>query len=302
MSPRQSIRGLRRKILTVSTLLTPAAIVMMPFLAIVVIGGLKLSLYGENLLRPTTANHFVGFANFARAFTDPTLGQSVLITVIYVTLGVLVEVLVGIAIALLMRLHFPAKGIIRALILVPMVITPVVAGLTWRLLLDPTAGTINWLLGVIGLGSDHAFLSNPNTALLALIAVEIWQNTPYVIIIVLAGLESLDPSPLEAAQIDGANRFQTIRHVIIPMLRPVIAIVILLRVIDAVKTFALVQTMTKGGPGTSTLAISPYVYRTGFELFDIGYSSALGLITSIALVVIIFPFARRLMGLTNGRG
>jgi multiple sugar transport system permease protein len=178
-----------------------------------------------------------------------------------------------------------------------MVVTPVVAGLTWRLLLDPTAGTINYLLGVVGLGDKHAFLGDPATALPAIIIVEIWQNTPFVIVIVLAGLESLDIAPLEAASLDGAHGFSLIRLVILPMIRPVLAIVLLLRLIDSVKTFALIQTMTQGGPGTSTMAISNYVYQVGFQTFDIGYATTVGLLVSIAVLVLLFPAASRLMGL-----
>lgn len=288
--------GSRSRVAAVS-LAIPATLAIAPFLAIVVFGGISFAVHGENLLQPGSARNFVGFDNFLRAFRDPTLLQSVRVTVVYVVIGVTAQVCLGVAIALMMRQHFWGRGVVRALVLIPMVLTPVVAGLTWRLLMDPTAGTINWLLGQLGLGNQHAFLSDPRTALAAVIVVEIWQNTPYVVIIVLAGLESLDPSPIEAAQIDGAHGLKLIWHIMVPLVRPVIAIVVLLRVIDAAKTFALIQTMTQGGPGTSTLAISNYVYRQGFELFDIGYSSAIGLVTSLALVIIIFPFARRLMGL-----
>lgn len=279
-----------------ATLLLPAALVLIPFVAITVIQAINLSVHGENLLRPETADDFVGIDNYLRAFSDPTLRQSILVTVIYVVLGVGAEMLIGVSIALLMRRRFVGRPLVRALILIPMVLTPVVAGLTWRLLFDPTAGTVNWLLGNLGLGDNHAFLSDPSTALLSVILVEVWQNTPYVVVIVLAGLESLDPAPAEAAQLDGASGWRMIRHITLPMLQPVIVIVLLLRVIDAVKTFALVQTMTKGGPGTSSMAISNYAYRAGFELFDIGYSTTIAVITSLALVILIFPAARRLMG------
>jgi multiple sugar transport system permease protein len=113
----------------------------------------------------------------------------------------------------------------------------------------------------------------------------------------LAGLESLDTSPLEAAQIDGASGFRLIRYVVLPMLGPVLAIVLLLRLIDAVKTFAIINTMTQGGPGTSTMAISSYVYQIGFSTFDIGYATTVGLIVSVAVLVLLFPAASRLMGL-----
>lgn len=294
-------RGRNRGSLARASLMLPAAVLFIPFLGIVLGRGVTISLHGENLLEPASADHFVGFGNYLRAFRDATLLKSVWVTVVYMVVAVTLQMTIGVGIALLMRRHFPAKGIIRALVLIPMVLTPVVAALTWRLLYDPTAGTINWLLGVIGLGSDHAFLSNPSTALLAVTLVDVWQNTPYVIIIVLAGLEAIDPAPLEAASIDGATGAKVIWHVILPMVRPVLAIVVMLRLIDAAKTFPLTQVMTEGGPGTATLAISNYVYREGFTLFDIGYSTTMGLITAIALMIVVFPFARRVMGLGGER-
>lgn len=277
------------------SLALPAVLLLIPFVCVVVAGGLWISLHSENLLRPGSGDALSGAANYTKAAADPVLRQSLWVTLVYVSVAVVVEVGLGTAIALLMRRQFVGKGLARVLVLLPMILTPVVAGLTWRLLLDPTSGTVNYLLGQLGLGSEHAFLANPSTALPAVILVDIWQNTPYVVIIVLAGLESLPHEPFEAAQIDGAVGYRLLRYVTLPLIRPVLAIVVLLRVIDAVKTFALAETMTKGGPGTSTLAISNYVYRTGFQLFDVGYSTTLGLVTSLALMVLIFPFAKRLM-------
>jgi multiple sugar transport system permease protein len=278
------------------SLALPAAVIIIPLLTIIVVQGVNLVTHGENLLRAGSEDKFVGLDNFARALADPTLFGSIRVTLVYVVVGVGIEMILGGAIALALHGKIPGKGLLRALILIPMVLTPVVAGLMWRLLLDPTSGFITWLLDSTGIGS-HAFLSDPATALGTIILVEVWQNTPFVVIIVLAGLESLDPSPFEAAQLDGASGFRLLWNVTIPMLSPVLAIVVLLRVIDSVKTFALVNTMTKGGPGTSTLAISNYVYRIGFETFDIGYSTAVGFLVSAAVLIILFPTATRLMGL-----
>ena len=286
-----------RTLLARGSLLLPAAVVIVPLVLIILIQGVQLVTHSENLLRPGSADIFVGLDNFTRAFSDPNFLGSIRVTLTYVIVGVGFEMVIGVNIALLLNGRMPGKGVIRALILIPMVLTPVVAGLMWRLLLDPTSGFINYVLGVLGLGSDHAFLSDPATALPAIILVEIWQNTPFVIIIVLAGLESLDPAPFEAAQLDGAHGWRLIRHVTLPMLAPVLSIVLLLRLIDSVKTFALVNTMTKGGPGTSTLAISNYVYRLGFETFDIGYATTVGFIVSVAILILLFPAATRLMGL-----
>lgn len=279
------------------TLVLPSAAILVPFLAVILFYGVWMSMHGEKLTVPGSAGNYVGFDNFARAFSDATLRQSIWVTITYVAIAVFGQMAIGVSIALLMNRKFPGKPIVRALILIPMVLVPVVAALTWRLLMDPGNGMINWLLGQLGLGSNHAFLSDPATALFAVVLVDIWQNTPFVVIIVLAGLESLERAPFEAASLDGAHGWRMIRHITLPMLRPVLAIVVLLRVIDAAKTFALIQTMTRGGPGTSTMAISNYVYRTGFEVFDVGYAAALALLTSAALIVVIFPAARRLMGL-----
>ena len=279
-----------------TSLVLPAAVIIIPLLIIIVVQGIQLVTHAENLLRPDSADQFVGWDNILRALGDPTLLGSIRVTLIYVAIAVTIEMVVGVSIALALNGRIPGKGVIRALVLIPMVLTPVVAGLMWRLLLDPTSGFVNWMLDSVGIGS-YAFLSEPATALGAVILVEVWQNTPFVVIIVLAGLESLDPSPFEAAQLDGASAPRVLRHITLPMLAPVLSIVVLLRVIDAVKTFALVNTMTKGGPGTSTLAISNYVYRLGFETFDIGYATTVGFMVSLAVLIVLFPVATRLMGL-----
>jgi multiple sugar transport system permease protein len=291
------MRRSSKTVLARGSLLAPAAVVTIPLIVILIVQITQLVTHRENLTVPGSGDIWAGFSNFARAFSDPNLGNSIRITLLYCFLGVGFEMIIGVGIALLLNGRILGKGIVRALVLIPMVVTPVVAGLTWRLLLDPTAGTINYLFGVVGLGDKHAFLGDPTTALPAIIIVEIWQNTPFVVVIVLAGLESLDVGPLEAAQLDGAHGFALIRLVILPMIRPVLAIVLLLRLIDSVKTFALITTMTQGGPGTSTMAISNYVYQIGFQTFDIGYATTVGLLVSIAVLVLLFPAASRLMGL-----
>ncbi len=301
-SPPTRKSGNLRYSLARATLALPAVAVIVPLLVILAVQGFKLVTHKENLTRPGSGNIWVGWGNFTRAFTDPDLLGSIRVTIEYVIVGVGVEMVIGVGIALLLNGRIPGKGILRAIILIPMVLTPVVAGLMWRLLLDPTSGFINYVLGHIGLGDTHAFLSSTATALPTVILAEIWQNTPFVVVIVLAGLESLDPSPREAAQVDGATALQTLRHITLPTLAPVLSVVFLLRIIDAVKTFALVQTMTQGGPGTSTMTISNYVYQTGFQTFNIGYSTTLGFIVSLAMLILLFPAASRLMGLRIRKG
>jgi multiple sugar transport system permease protein len=296
MNSKSRGRQSTKKLLAQGSLLVPAAILILPLVVIIIVQVFQLVTHDENLMHPGSGDHWVGFDNFIRAFSDPTLGESIRITIIYVVVGISFEMVIGVGIALLLNGRMPGKGILRALILIPMVVTPVVAGLMWRLLLDPTSGFVNYLLGILGFG-HHAFLADPNTALMVVIIVEIWENTPFVITIVLAGLESLDASQFEAAQLDGAHGWKLIRYITLPMLGPILAIVMLLRLIDGVKTFALIATMTQGGPGTSTLAISFYVQRLGFETFDVGYATTVGFIVSVAVIVLLFPTATKLMGL-----
>jgi len=285
-----------RDLVSRASLALPATIIIVPLLLVILVQGIQLVTHGENLLRPGSGDRFIGLDNFFRAFSDPTLFGSIRVTLIYVFAAVGIEMVLGVAVALALHGRIPGKGFLRSLIIIPMVLTPVVAALMWRLLLDPTSGFINWFLDTVGVGG-HAFLADPTTALGTVILVEVWQNTPFVVIIVLAGLESLDPSPFEAAQVDGATGIRLLRYITLPLLAPVLSIVVLLRVIDAVKTFAIINTMTKGGPGTSTLAISNYVYRIGFEAFEIGYATTVGVLVSVAVLVILFPAAIRLMGL-----
>lgn len=277
-----------------------------PALAIIIVASLSITATAIYLVTHTynlvgSQGQSIGWDNFNRLIHDPLILGTLQVTAEFVIGAVALELVVGTGIALLLQRAFPGRRLARSLILIPMVVSPIVVGLTWRMLLDPSAGLANYFLGHLGLGGGHAFLANRHTALAAVVIVDFWQWTPFVVIIVLAGLEALALEPFEAARVDGANAFQTLRYVTLPMLRPVLAIAALLRTIDAVKSFPLIYTMTNGGPGTTTMTTNLYAYRSGFVNFNLSYASTVGLAVSVITTIILIPIATRLLGFRGAR-
>lgn len=272
-----------------------------PALTIIIVASLAITATAIYLVTHTynlvgSQGAWIGWDNLDRLIHDPLILGTLQVTVEFVVGAVVLELVVGTGIALLLQNSFPGRRLVRSLILIPMVVSPIVVGLTWRMLLDPSAGLVNYFLGHLGLGGGHAFLANRHTALAAVVIVDCWQWTPFVVIIALAGLEALDQEPFEAARVDGANAFQILRYVTLPMLRPVLAIAALLRTIDAIKSFPLIYTMTNGGPGTTTMTTNLYAYRSGFVDFNLSYASTLGLAISVIATIILIPIATRLLG------
>ncbi len=226
----------------------------------------------------------VGFANYTDMFTTddrfmPAVGRTLVFTVGAVS----VELILGIAIALLLRDAFPGQTVIKTLILLPMVATPVAVGMAWLLMLEPTIGIINATIRSVG-GMPQPFLGSPNQALWVLMAVDVWQWTPMMAMITLAGLLSLPSDPYEAALVDGATSRQRFLYITLPLLIPTLLTALLLRSIEALKTFDIIYTMTRGGPGFATETLNTLAYVRAFEHFRLGRASAL-LVVFFALVL-----------------
>jgi len=268
---------------------------LVPFLYAIVI-----SLRQYDLLNPMAGHPFVGLNNYVEALTTRRFWDSAWTTLIYVAVAVAVETVLGLAIAVLFTQDFPGRRLARALILVPMMTTPVVIGLTWRMILDPDAGLLNYLTSLLGFRS-RAWLADPSTSLLAVIGVDVWQWTPFMVLMMLAGLESLSPDHLEAASIDGASPWQTFWWVVLPQLAPTLAIATTIRALDAFKIFDLIFIMTNGGPGTVTETLSMYAYKLGFVYFRFGDATAVAflftimvsLFLGVAVNRVLFPGGRR---------
>ncbi|MFI5258801.1 MAG: carbohydrate ABC transporter permease [Candidatus Limnocylindrales bacterium] len=238
------------------------------------------SMYGQ--VRGEDA--FVLLRNYALIIQDHEFTDGLTRSALYVVLAVSGELVVGMGIALLLRRQTRAAGTARSLIILPMMIAPIVAGLVWRILYDPSFGTLDYLLNTVGLPAP-AWLDNSQLALPSLVIVDIWQWTPFVFLVLLAGLSALSDEPAEAARVDGANSWQVFRYVTLPSLMPLIDLLVLLRAVDAFKTFDTIYTLTQGGPGYATETAVYYDYLTGFRYFDSGRASAIAILLLLLIIV-----------------
>jgi sorbitol/mannitol transport system permease protein len=235
--------------------------------------------------------HFTGFSNYTTVFTNAAfrsaLGRTVLMTVV----AVLVAMILGVAFAVLLDRKFPGRGVVRTLIITPFLVMPAAAALVWAgPMLDPNFGLLNYLLAPFGV-HHVAWLSTH--ALESVIAVMVWQWTPFMTLIVLAGLQSQPPDILEAARVDGAGPLATFWRVTVPHLRPYMELGILLGSIYLVNTFDAVRLMTNGGPGTSTTNMPFFLYQEVNNAFDVGGAAAAGVVTVI-LTIVVATFALRM--------
>jgi multiple sugar transport system permease protein len=227
-----------------------------------------------------------GLNNFKHLlFQDPQFWHSLWITVLFVAGAVGVELLLGLAIALLFDQKLKFVGLLRSLLLLPMVMTPVVAGLTWRVLYNPSFGLINYFTGLVGV-PPLAWIDRAATALPALIVADVWQWTPFMFLMVTAGLQALPVEVFEAARVDGASGSQLLRYLTLPMLRQVILVAILLRSIEAVKTFDIIFMLTRGGPGTATQTLNIYTFYLAFEWLKPGYAAAMAVVMLILVTAL----------------
>jgi multiple sugar transport system permease protein len=236
-----------------------------------------------------------GLGNFARLFSDNFFLTAMAHTLVYAVAALTCEFLLGLGLALLLNRQIRGRGFFRATLLVPMMLPPVVAAIVWRLLLNPNFGAINGMLKQIGIDTESlTWTASPGLAMLSVIAVDVWQWTPFVFLVLLAGLQAIPQEPYEAALIDGSSRWQTFWHVTLPLLKPAILIVLLLRTMDLLRVFDQIFILTEGGPGFATETVSLYIYRTAFRFFDFGYATAMSFVL-LLLTNVISVFYIRLL-------
>lgn len=233
---------------------------------------------------------FVGLDKFVKAFDDYKATNSVKITVIYVLTAVTVEIILGMLLALLFNQKIRGQRYFRTLLTLPLFATPIAIGFLAITIFHEESGPLNSFLGLVNV--NIPWLSNPNWALISVLMLEVWQWTPFCFLIFLAALQALPKDIYEAASMDYASQWQIFKRLTLPLLQPIIILVFLLRLIEAVKVFDLPFVLTKGGPGTATQVYSMYVYRTGLKFFDLGYASALAYLMLIVLMIIVVLFYR----------
>jgi len=217
---------------------------------------------------------FVGLYNYHRMISDPRFLNSMIISFYYIILPVGIQMILGFLLALALRLRLRGTGVARTLLLIPMVIPPVIIGLTWKVLFTPNLGGVNYYLSLLGIqGPD--WLSRPLTAQITVLTAAVWEWAPFVMLLLLAAMESIPRELFEAAKIDGASSFQVTGFIIIPLLRPILIIVVLFRLMDALGILPIIYIMTKGGPASATETINFYAYNSGFVYYKVGYAASL---------------------------
>jgi multiple sugar transport system permease protein len=235
----------------------------------------------------------IGLDNYLQLWTDDQFLNSLWVTVRFVSLSVAIETVLGLALALFCLREFHGIRLLRTVLIVPMVITPVVVAIVFRLIYASDAGMITAFSEAMG-GEPVQILGDPTRAFLGLVALDVWEWTPLMFLILLAGLQSLPTEPFEAARVDGAGAWRTFLDLTLPMLRPVLAIAIVLRTIDAFGTFDQVFVLTRGGPGEATRLLSIFGYDTAFKFQQTGYAAAL-FVTMGLLVLALTLMAVRLL-------
>lgn len=275
-------------------LLVPTLAVLLALTIYPLFYSIYLSLHQWDLGSPLHTMRWVGARNFVRLLNDETFRVAMRNTFVFVVAAVAGEFLLGLGLALIaVRRISRAEGVFRSFILLPMIITPVVVGMMWRLMYNYDLGMINYFLSLVHI-SGQSWLTDLRLVMLVVILTDIWQWTPFMFLMLLAGLSAVPTEPIEAARVDGASSWQTFQHITWPLLTPIVLVAIMIRSIDAVKVFDLVYIMTFGGPGNTTETLSLYAYRMGFIRSDIGYGAAIALLLTVIVTVLSIIAVRRL--------
>ena len=263
----------------------PALVVVAVLVVYPTVFALWMSLTDWNMADPAGGMDFVGLSNYAEAFQDPTFLTALGNTAFLVFSAVALEFIIGIALAVLLSQPLFGARLARAILLAPTMVAMVVAGLIWRYMYFAGYGIVPFLLSKVGISVGGGILATKGVSLAAIIGIDVWQWTPFVAVVTLAGLQSMPQEPLDAAKTDGASAWQTFRHITLPLLRPLLLVVLLLRAIDAWKTFDIVYATTRGGPGESTMTVTYVAWQEALKFFEMGYGSALAFIILFAALI-----------------
>lgn len=277
-------------------------ILLAPTLAVLAFLGLfpffyaiRMAAFNVNLAKPYLPQVFQGLRQYKELVQDANFINSLRVTVVYTVEAVFIQFWAGLGIALLFRRQIHLKGLFRVCILVPMVLTPVVVGLMWRFLLYPHAGIVTYymerIFRFLGMAPPQ-LLANPRLALQTLIWIDIWEWTPFMFLILHAGLSSMPPEPYEAAMMDGASKWFIFRTVTLPLLKPSILIALLIRTMDAFRTFDTIFVLTEGGPGNSTETMNIFLTHLGFKFFYTSRAAAMALIMLVMIIAMSFSFTK----------
>ena len=282
----------RKESILAVILLAPTVIYLFALTVYPTLYSLWLAFHNYTLYRPA-ASSFAGFENFTYLLSDVNFQHSLWITILFAGSTVALEFALGLFVAVLLDRKMTGIGLLRTLLIVPVLISPVGMGLTFRYILAPSYGLLNYVLQSFGLPTGDWIVST-TWALPIVILVDVWQWTPFVALILLSGMQSVSEEVTEAASLDGLSEWQQLWRIVIPMIRPIILVVVLIRLIDAIRSFDLVFVLTRGGPGSTTEVLSIFSYVTGFTSGDMGVASAVAWITVIFVNILVIFFIRAL--------
>jgi multiple sugar transport system permease protein len=263
-------------------LLGPCLLYMIAFAIYPLIYSLRLSL--TDLRAADAAGHWIGLRNYGDLLRDEFFWNATKNSAIMVVSTVTIEVVVGVALAMFFNLHLRGSAIVRGILVLPMLITPIVVGVMWRSLLNPDWGLINWVIVELGFEQPN-WLGSVEMAMKTLILVDAWQWTPFVFVIVYARLQTLPHEVIEAAQIDGASRYGVFRHITLPLLMPAIVFAAVFRAVDAFRSFDLIFGLTYGGPARSTTTLAFFAFQNGFHFQNYGYAAAVSYMMLLILMI-----------------
>jgi multiple sugar transport system permease protein len=272
-------------------MISPGMVFLFIVTTVPLVSLLVMSCFRLDLTYPP-GNGWIGVENYVEMFNDARFWYSIRLTVVYTVITVVLQVVVGLGLAMAFFRGFRGQGFMRVSVLLPMILAPVVVGLAWRtLILTPEYGILDYISILLGFGS-RPWLVDPTWALISVIIIHTWQWTPFAFLVFLASLNAMPQEPLEAALLDTRTSWQRFRYIILPMLRPAIVIVLIFRTMIALRAFAAIFSATGGGPGTATEILNLYAYRVSFNSLDLGYGAALGTVLLLITVGVSMVFFR----------
>jgi multiple sugar transport system permease protein len=273
-------------------LLLPSVLYLLAMSVYPMMYSLWLAFRNYLIYRPDLSS-FAGMGNFLDLSRNEVFWQSLQVTLKFSAIAVTLEFFLGLAVAVLLDRQMRGMGVLRTLLVIPVLVSPVAMGLTFRYMYAPSYGLINYLLGLVGLPRLDWIVST-TWALPAVVVVDVWQWTPFVVLILLSGMQSVPVDIIEASELDGLSRWQHLWRIIVPMIRPVVLVVLLIRLIDSIRGFDLIYILTRGGPSTATYLLSIHSYVKGFTEGDMGSASAIAWITVVLVNILAVIFLRLL--------
>jgi multiple sugar transport system permease protein len=268
----------------------PAWALVLTAVVVPLVWGVVLSTRDQRLSR-SGATSFVGAQNYRAVLGDDAFRQALWTTVAITGLGLLVQLPAGLLLASVLHRQLRGTRMLRSALLMPMLLTPVAVGLMWRFMFNTDLGVVNWLFGTAG-APRVDWLGGQTSAKIAIVVVDSWQSIPFVMLLLLAGLQSMPSSPFEAAQVDGAGGWQTFRYITLPLLAPTVLVVLMIRIVEGVKLFDVIFIVTQGGPGTATQNLSVLDYRLGLTFLDTSRAAALGVLLAVLLLPVYWLWSR----------